>query len=486
MKRIYFLTTLLIFFAFSPLSVFASDYIVTAAEDADLGGYGLKVISENLGMFLADEDMAKLLLERGEASSISEDKPLVIPDTSDYKESMSFKSEVTAMAEYNDPYFSDQVYFDQCGITEYINTYKPSGKVRIGVIDTGVNRNHQEFVNADIEVGYNFITNSTDTEDTFRHGTMVTGILVAGRNDGIGMAGIVPDATIVPLVAMTNINGETQGTSSNMLSAIMAAVDTYDCDIITTSLGVTSGYGEINKAVEYANSKGVIVIAAAGNSGSDSDSSVASALCYPASSPGAISVGATDKSFKRASYSQKNYRINVVACGGLFRMPGISSDNAYVMANGTSFSAPVVAGITALFLSEHPDMTPDDYLSILEGGALYLNEDYTGEGIPDCMQMEYLYSMPDDEICYMVGKQTDNTQFVLKLFTKSDLKNLSLVLSFFSDGKYSRAKVYDSMIFNDGICHYEGYMTGDAVNAFALENLESLTPISEVYEYRTS
>lgn len=487
MKIKLFFSSLAIFLIMSALPVFAANYIVTAADDADLSKYELEVVFDELGMYLADEETAKTLLENGDAISISEDQPLILPDTVEYDETISNKAEVMPMSGYNDPYYSEEVYFEQNGIAEYIDTYEPSGEVRIAVIDTGVNREHQEFANANIETGYNFVLNSTDTSDIYRHGTMVTGIIAAGANDGMGMAGIAPNATIIPLVAMTRIDNEVYGTSSNLLQAIRAAVDTYDCDIITTSLGVTSGYTEINKAVEYAVSRGVIVIGAAGNSGNDDDSSDASALSYPASSPGAISVGATDTAYNRAAYSQRNYRVNVVACGGYYHMPSNTSTNTYVLANGTSFSTPVIAGITALFFSEHPDITPEEYLSILEGGSVYINQDYTGEGIPNCMHMEAIYNMTEDNDVYIIPSIiNDNEVLSLKLHTSGAHDDMCIITAYFSGGKYYGYSSKDEFVLRNGIYHYNDQMRTGNAHIFVVESLDNLKPISNVYEYVAS
>lgn len=464
--------------------VLAADYIVTVNEGADITGYDLEPVFEEIGLYLTDEATAEQLYERGIAKAITEDKPLVLPDTDDLLQVEDTGGSLAAMsADYNDTYYSEEIYFEQMGIKNYIDTYNPSGQVRIAVIDTGVNREHQDFANANIETGYNFVTNSTDTEDLYRHGTMVTSLIAAGANDGVGVAGIAPNATIVPLVAMTKVNGEAAGTAAHLLLAIRAAVDTYDCKIITTSLGVTAGYSEINMAVRYATGKGVIVISAAGNSGADSDSTVASELSYPASSPGAISVGATDKYYNRASYSQKNERVDVVAFGGTLTMPSNSGTAVYAKANGTSFSAPVVAGMTALFVSNHPDITPKEYRAVLRGAAMDIGDlgsgDFMGCGMPDCMAMERLYNDSNHIFIAPIYGDTDKN---IKLMSDGTVNEAVLVSVYMKNGIVIKHR-FDELIFDtDNLAYVSGEALDYNVRYFVIDSLDNMQSLSLVSE----
>lgn len=464
--------------------VCGANYIVTVKEGADVSGWNIEPVFEEIGLFIADEITAKELYAKGLASSITEDKPLLLPEVPVENEQCYESSELVPMLlDFNDTYYNEEYYFSQCGIKDYMDTYNPSGKVRIAVIDTGVNKQHLEFVNANIETGYNFVTDTTDTTDLFRHGTMVTGVLAATANNGMGMAGVAPDATIVPLVAMTKVDGVTKGTGAHLLLAMRAAVDTYDCKIISTSLGVTSGYSEINKVVKYAESKGVIVISAAGNSGTNSDSGIASQLSYPASSPCAISVGAIDANYNRAAYSQKNERVDVATFGGMLTMPSISGVSSYVRANGTSFSTPVVAGITALFVSNHPDITPEEYRRILKGGAMDIGisggSDFMGAGMPDMMAMEKMYN---DSNPVFISPVYKGESVNIKLAANADISEALLVATGFDNG-FMTSYTLTPVTFTDGIACISGTDCVSVFKYFVLNSLDSMQSFSSAVEY---
>ncbi len=465
------------------IPAYASDYIVTLKENVNADGYNLKPIIEEAGIYLTDIDTANMLYSRGFASSVSEDAPLKIPET-DIISDISYEENLAVYNEdYNDPYYSEEIYYEQSRIKEYIATYQPSGKVRIAVIDSGIHREHLDFANTDIETGYNFVINSTDTSDLVGHGTMVTSIIAAGVNDGRGGAGIASNATIVPLVALTKVDGETKGTSSNLVAAIKSAVDDYNCKIITTSLGVTSSYQAINEAVKYANSKGVIVISAAGNSGANSDEAIATQLSYPASSPGAISVGATDNNYNRASYSQKNTRVDVVTYGGYLTMPSYTSTNTYVRAMGTSFSCPVIAGITALFVSNHPDITPEEYSHILKGGAMDIgelgNSDYMGYGMPDCMAMESMYN---DSHQTFISPVYNGTQRNIKVISDNSITNAVLITATFNNDFIKDFSI-NPISFENGYAYIKMDTATDKTKYFIIESLDSLKSLSMAVEY---
>jgi subtilisin family serine protease len=266
---------------------------------------------------------------------------------------------------------------------------------------------------------------------------------------------------------------------------MIAAVDTYDCDVINISLGVTDGYYAVDKAAQYAVKKGAIVISAAGNSGSDSDSTVASALSYPASSDGVISVGALDKTGNRAAYSQKNSRVDVVAYGGPMHLVSNSGVNTYSYLSGTSFSAPVITGITALFISRH-HVTPEAYNSIIKGAATDIGDlgrgDYMGYGMPDCMAMEELYAY--NQSVYISPMYVNSDGSVnFKAVSDGTVDKAQLVIAEYENGYMTSYSVKD-LTFEDDYA----YLTLPSEPAkgsrlFIISSLSELKSLSEVVEY---
>ncbi len=249
--------------------------------------------------------------------------------------------------------------------------------VRVGVIDSGVYPNN-DIVN-NLDVGYNFLTNTTDTTDNIYHGTAVAGIIAAQCNDMLTV-GLAHRATIVPL----KVTDDSSVKMSYVISAIYAGVDTYDCDVLNLSIGSSNNTTGLSDAVNYAITKGVIVVASAGN-GNSTDYS------YPASYDAVISVANAAKSGTSAvisSSSQRNDMVDVAAPGtSVCSLSNSASGACYV--SGTSFSSPYVAAAAALCKGLYPDLTPTDFQKLVERSAdsSYLTEDqgshYWGAGMLD-------------------------------------------------------------------------------------------------------
>ena len=156
--------------------------------------------------------------------------------------------------------------------------------IKIGVIDTGINLNHPDFFNQDkisrFLKGYDFVDNDTIPQDTNGHGTQVAGIIAA---DG-QLKGISPMAEIFSY----RVSSDGESVPSNLIiKAINQAIEDR-VDIINISLGVNMTHNEIDNAVNNAVNHGIVVVAAAGNSGPDKNT-----IGSPARNLNAITVGAT-------------------------------------------------------------------------------------------------------------------------------------------------------------------------------------------------
>ena len=156
--------------------------------------------------------------------------------------------------------------------------------IKIGVIDTGINLSHPDFFNQNetsrFLKGYDFVDNDTIPQDTNGHGTQVTGIIAA---DG-QLKGIAPMAEIFSY----RVSSDGESVPSDLIiKAINQAVEDK-VDIINISLGVNMTHNKIDNAVNHAINQGIVVVAAAGNSGPDK-----STIGSPARNPNAITVGAT-------------------------------------------------------------------------------------------------------------------------------------------------------------------------------------------------
>ena len=217
----------------------------------------------------------------------------------------------------------------------------------VAVIDSGVNRTGTD-LNGTPQVpqvldGCDWVTSPTNVcrgtgvVDENGHGTHVAGI-IAAKNDGVGITGVAPGSQILPLRVL-DANG------SGYLSDIAAAIDyavANNADVINLSLGGTTNYYLIEDAINRAVTAGVVVVAAAGNSGPNN-----TLPSYPAAYANVIAVAATDSSGVVATYSNQGSYLDIAAPGSAI----ISTyPTGYASLSGTSMASPHVAGIAALML----------------------------------------------------------------------------------------------------------------------------------------
>jgi len=255
----------------------------------------------------------------------------------------------------NDPRFSSQWGLDQSNdcdidVTEAWDIEVGSSNVVVAVVDTGVDYNHPDLAGNCIS-GYDFVNNDDDPMDDHNHGTHCAGIIGAVGNNNVGISGVCWDISIMPVKCL---NSHGSGTSSGVAESIIYAADN-GADVISMSLG--GGYCEImENAVDYAYSKGVVIIAAAGNSNSNTKH-------YPAAFNNVISVAATNQNDNRAHFSTYGDWVDIAA-------PGVDilstlRNNNYGSYSGTSMACPHVAGLAGLLLSKKPSTSKEEIKTIL-------------------------------------------------------------------------------------------------------------------------
>jgi subtilisin family serine protease len=203
-----------------------------------------------------------------------------------------------------------------------------------------------------------------DTDEN-GHGTHVAGTVAALTGNGAGVSGVAPDARILPVKALGT---DGSGWMSDTAEGIVWAAD-HGAQVINLSLGTTDRMGAVTTAVAYARSKGVTVVAAAGN-----ERTKGSPVSYPAADPGVLAVAATDSADRYAYYSNAGDYVDLAAPGSaiLNTYPTGLQRSGYATMSGTSMAAPHVAAAAALVKAYRPAYTPDQIEQTLKRSAVDL------------------------------------------------------------------------------------------------------------------
>ena len=253
-----------------------------------------------------------------------------------------------------------------------LTTGAPS--VVIGLLDTGYERTHPDLAAIPVVAPFNTRTGTTSITDVYGHGTHVAGTIAAQTNNGMGVAGIAPGITMMPVKVMDN-NG--QGYWSDFLEGVDWA-RTHGASIINLSLGGTltsSQAAAFQPTFDAAYNAGVVVVAAAGNNNRNE-------AFYPASFGHVISVAATTNSDTKASFSNYGPAVDLAAPG--YNIYSTYPGGTYKLMSGTSMATPHVVGLAALIRSYHPSYTVDEVETAMEINAVDLGtpgrDDYFGYG----------------------------------------------------------------------------------------------------------
>ncbi len=246
--------------------------------------------------------------------------------------------------------------------------------VRVGVVDSGLFADHEEFQGVKVLEGANYCVKENDParkdiSDSYGHGTFVSGLIAAAEN-GAGLVGVAPEVELVPLKCFEGKNGSV----ANIASAIYDAVDSWHCDILNLSLGLEKESAVLKAAVEYADKAGVVMVAAAGNLLSGSHKSGGDPLNYPAAYAEVIGVGAVNSALSVANFSYRNESVEIVAPGQTLRGPSPTNAAGYVSGYGTSYAAPMVTAAAALALSARPELTKGEVRELIRATARDLGE----------------------------------------------------------------------------------------------------------------
>ncbi len=271
---------------------------------------------------------------------------------------------ILATGPVNDKYFKDQYGLNALHVPEAwaLSTGKKS---IISVIDSGVDVNHED-LKMNVVPGYDAFSKEEGIKAAnasrlnyislvYKHGSHVAGIAAAQYNNGKGIAGVAPEAKILPVkifpdftdyfkTVKKNDDGSDVTVVSAIADGIVYSVD-HHADVINMSLGVWAQSITLENAVKYALDHNVSVVVAAGNERNSGNQ-----RNYLAAINGVIAVGATDQDNKITYFSNSGDYVSVAAPGWdvTSSVPSFLSLRSYRKMSGTSMAAPAVAGVVAL------------------------------------------------------------------------------------------------------------------------------------------
>ena len=268
--------------------------------------------------------------------------------------SLGSTASLAGSLEPNDPYWRQSWSQAVLRMPEVWARTTGSPDVVIATVDSGVDLSVADLQGA-LVPGWDFIQNDAVPRDTVGHGTHVASVIAARGNNGIGIAGYCWSCRIMPV----RITPDGSATGPQIAQGIYWAVD-HGARIIT--IGLNSGTGDYDEsvAVRYARDRGVLVIASAGNTGTE-------ALRYPAAYDGVLPVAAVNDSDLLYFWSSRGSWVPLAAPGcQLVLDPAVGPGTLC----GTSFTPAVVAGIAGLMLSLRPSLTPAEIIAAIRSTAV--------------------------------------------------------------------------------------------------------------------
>ena len=227
--------------------------------------------------------------------------------------------------------------------------------IKIGIIDSGVSLNHPDL---NVLGGVDYVQDDNIPDDVYGHGTHVAGT-ACGTMNGVGVLGVAPDCA---LYSLRVLNNDGVGYTSDILAAINWAV-ANDLDIVNLSLGSSRNPGSLaEQTYDAAYNSGLLIVAAAGNSGNSRGTG--KNTIYPANYSSVMAVAATDSNDVRAYFSSTGDVVEIAAPGySVFsswndstspydpKPECNSASDCYKLASGTSMASPQVAGVAALIMA---------------------------------------------------------------------------------------------------------------------------------------
>src|ERR1041384_6430937 len=252
----------------------------------------------------------------------------------------------------NDPWFVNwEAHLRRIQAPAAWSTTVGSSNVVIAILDTGVDTNHEDFAGK-IVPGWNTYNNNSTTMDVAGHGTAVAGTAGAASNNGLGVASVCWSCRIMP-IRVSDVSG--YATYSAIANGLTWAAD-HGARVSNISY-IVSDSSTVTSAAQYFQAKGGVVTSSAGNYSTFSNSG---------DNPYILTVSATDQFDVIYSYSNTGKNIDVAAPGDSF---STQMGGGYISTGGTSYSAPIVAGVAALVMAANPSLSGDQVQNIVKQSA---------------------------------------------------------------------------------------------------------------------
>jgi subtilisin family serine protease len=394
---------------------------------------------------------------------------------------------------------SGQIFYDdvESGNKDWVTTSYERAPDLVGTffwingeeIDNGLDDDGNGFVD-DVD-GWDFVNGDGHPNDDNGHGTHVSGTIAQTTNNGLGVAGVAPGVTIMPVKVL---NPAGTGTYQWIADGIYYAVEN-GADIISMSLGGSASSTTLEDAVAYAYNNGVTVFAASGNGGSDG---IGDDGCdYPAAYDDyVIAVGATQYDENRAPYSNYGSSLDIVAPGGNTGVDQNGDEYAdgvlqntfsetpvdwsYWFYQGTSMATPHASGVAALLLSVDSSLSPDQIRDVLESTAEDLGaagrDNYFGYGLIDARAalesvsppVHLLLTVDPSEGTYSGGEELTVGVSVFNLQSPAFNSTLSLTVTG-PDGYYV-FNTQEIAVPDDSAKEYSfGWVVPDAAGTYVVE-----------------
>ena len=359
------------------------DYIVRTKSEALLNKIKRNYlesdnINDNKQDFLEENNMISLELSESEAAELSvddniefiEEDAIVEGSTQKDKVILNEKKFHKKQKKVNKKNSSDHEWNVQMINADKIKKNKLKKKIKIALLDSGVDAGN------DISLAYSISLVPGEEEmtkifmDGSGHGSSVAGLIAAQDNEE-GITGINPNAEIYSIRVLDDAD---QAPLSRVIEGIYLAIE-QKVNIINMSFGLNTYSEALEEAVEAAAEKGILVVAAAGNTGDKG-------VQYPAAYEEVLAVGSVDKQGEVAEHSAKGEEIEIVAPGELVRTTGFLGTE--MVSSGTSLAAPQVAAVASLIWERDPSVPADFVRDLLKESAnLYGEAESYGNGLVD-------------------------------------------------------------------------------------------------------